>query len=102
VRRIYTAICCLALLACDTPVEVVQEVTVVQVPTVDVRVAELHRFADLVLVNEVEIWTKLGYTCEVKYVWTETEPAGDGVVLILQKELHLCWKVTYETVRQVR
>jgi hypothetical protein len=87
------------LFACEHPVTVEQPVTVVQVPVVDIRIAWLHRVADKVLLNELEIWEREGYACEKKYVESDTLIV-DGHNWLALKELHVCWRITYEVIRQ--
>lgn len=89
----------LALLACDSPTAVLK-VTKREVPTVQVEIARLHRYADLILVNELDILYKKGFTCEQKDVETETVVLNENGGFILQKELWACWRIVYTTVIQ--
>lgn len=86
------------LAACEPVLE--QDVVAVKVPTVDVRIANLWRVADDILVNELDVWEHEGYECEKKFVETDEIQLGNGAVFIALRELHACWKVTYETVLQ--
>lgn len=91
---------CMLAIGCSHPIEATYKVTAIQVPEVEVRIAYVSRFADQLLTNEVAIWERIGYTCEVKYVWDDREQVQDNVWLVVQREIHACWKVTLTTIQQ--